>query len=97
MATQSHKNDGETDDYTPAARAEAEAERVRGMFRDDGVEDPYVKVLGTRNAWNTPRVFVVLEDLNMAAVDLLKDPLYMIMSVDDGFVELMRTFHLTDD
>jgi hypothetical protein len=95
MATQSHNDDGETDDYTPAARAEREAERVRGMLRDDGVEDPYVTVVGAADP--APRVYVILEDLNMTAVALLRNTNYTLMGVTNDDVQLTRTFTPTND
>jgi len=94
MATQSHKNDGETDDYTLAAYVEREAERVRGMFRDDGVQDPSVVVMGGAEWGSQLRLYVILEDLNMTAVDLLRDTNYRLMGVDDGEVTLIRKFTL---
>jgi hypothetical protein len=97
MATQSHKNDAETDDYTLAAYVEREAERVRGMFRDDGVEDPYVVVLGEPDMGSPLRIYVILEDLNMTAVDLLRNPNYRLMGVGEGEVTLIRKFAHTND
>jgi len=94
MATQSHKNGAKTDDYR-AARAEAE--RVRGMFRDDGVVDPFVLVMGEPDIGNPPRVYVILEDLNMTAVDLLRDSNYRVMGVGEGEVTLIRKYPHTND
>jgi hypothetical protein len=94
MATQSHKDGAKTDDYTLAAYVDEEAERVRGMFRDDGVEDPYVVVLGEPAVGSPLRLYVILEDLNMTAVDLLRDPNYRLMHVGEGEVTLIRKFTL---
>jgi hypothetical protein len=97
MATQSHKDDGETDDYTLAEYVEREAERVRGMFRDDGVEDPYVVVLGEPDMGSPLRLYVILEDLNMTAVDLLRNRNYRLMGVGEGEVTLIRKYPHTND
>jgi hypothetical protein len=86
MARQSHSSKQSAEQEA----AEAEAERVRGMLRDDGVEDPYVTVVGAAD--RAPRVYVILEDLNMTAVDLLRHPNYSLMGVGEGEVTLTRNF-----
>jgi len=89
MATQSQKDGAQTHHYRAARK---EAERVRGMLRDDGMVDPFVLMLGDPYLESPPRVYVILEDLNMTAVDLLRDSNYRMMGVDDGEVTLIRKY-----
>jgi hypothetical protein len=88
---------GETDNSTPSARAEAEADRVRGVLRDDGVQDPVVMIGGTGEDRGNPRVFVWLDDMNVTAEDLIDNWGYKPRQVLGSRVALMRTFTHTAD
>jgi len=98
MAPKGHPDNGElTDDSYADMRAEAEAERVRAMLRDGGVEDPVVMVGGTGEDRGNPRVHVWLEDMNATAVKLISDPSYTACNTTGTKVYLKTTFRGADD